>query len=449
MYLFTLVLFARPAELFPGIFGPLPLAKIIALVTPLVYLLSKMGRGERFLIWPLELKMAVLIGVLGLVLAPIAASSQDSFDVLFDVYFKILIVFSLLISLTDTRGRLRSLIVLILICCSWLALDSIISFLTGEVSKTFDGNKLKDTFVGIFSNPNDRATIFAMMMPLAIACGLIRRGLTGLLFLALGGIFAVGVIASFSRAGMLGLIATAGFLIWKVGRRKRWVRWVAGLMLIAFLAVAAPGGLGDRFFHPSKDKRESAEDRERVLKRAAILSLRHSAIGLGMGNFHTYSFKELRAHNSYLEIAAELGFIGLLAYLIMLITPIRSLVRIERRPYDLNEQSEREIYYLSIGLQGTFLAYSICSFFSSIQYSWFIYHPIVFAIALRRITQFEAQAEEESSDTRLAIVTEPEEGRLRGTLWRPQRVGRLFQTGESNARARTALIQPGKFWVDR
>jgi O-antigen ligase len=319
-----------------------------------------------------------------------------------------------------------------LICCSWLALDTIKTFLAGGFYHPLGGvGRNEGPASGLFSNPNDRAIIFSMLLPLAVALGLIRRSLVGLLFLGLASLFAVGVIASHSRAGLLSSIATAAFLIWKFGRRKRWVIWVAGALLIAFIALATMGSLGERFFNPNKDKLESAEERKKVLKRAAVLSLRHSVIGLGIGNFHIYSFRELKAHNAYLEIAAELGFIGLLAYLIMLITPIRSLIRIERRPYDLKEKSAREIYYLSIGLQGTFLAYLICSFFGSIQYSWFIYHPIVFAIALRRITQFEAQSAAESFDTKLAGGTAPEQGQIRwrGTLWRPHRVGRLLQTG--------------------
>jgi len=450
VYLFTLFLYARPGELFPEIFGALPIAKTIALSTPLIYFLSKLGRGERMMIWPLELKMAALIGFLGLLLAPIAVSRQDSFDLLFGVYLKLLITFALLINLTDTRERVRSLMVLILICCSWLAADTIRAFLAGDFYDKSGGvGRIEGVVGGLFSNPNDRATLFDMLLPLAVVLGLIRRGFWSLIYFALAALFAAGVIASFSRGGFLGLIATTGLLLWKFRRRNRLIPWVVGALLVAFLALAGSGSYGDRLmtiFSPNNDKTGSAQGRKMVLGRAVELATRHSLVGLGMGNFHIYSYRELRAHNAYLEIAAELGFVGLLAYLIMLFAPIRSLIRVERESFDRRQKSAREIYYLSIGLQGTFLAYLICSFFSSIQYDWYIYHPIVFAIALRRITQFEAQSVEESLDTGPAGETSPEQNRSRGALWRPPRVARIFKKRRikpGGPKATTALGQRG------
>ena len=110
-----------------------------------------------------------------------------------------------------------------------------------------------------------------------------------------------------------------------------------------------------------------------------------------MANFAEYTVKGKVAHNSYIEIAAELGWIGLLAYLTFLIAPFRSLKRIERgllaadRFSDADGREWRELYYLSVGLQAVMAAFLVCSLFASSQYFWHPYYIVGYSIALRRI----------------------------------------------------------------
>ena len=59
-----------------------------------------------------------------------------------------------------------------------------------------------------------------------------------------------------------------------------------------------------------------------------------------MGNIHIYSIHEQVAHNSYLEISTELGGIGLIAYLVLIFAPLRSLRRNEREI--LNSRAESQ-----------------------------------------------------------------------------------------------------------
>src|SRR5262249_37855219 len=108
---------------------------------------------------------------------------------------------------------------------------------------------------------------------------------------------------------------------------------------------------------------------------------------------HIYSIREQRAHNSYLEISAELGLGALVFYLVMIFAPLRSLRRIERdalgngvqaRGQPVTPQSP-DIYYLSLTFQAALAGYVVCSFFGSIQYLWFLYYPLAYAVALRRI----------------------------------------------------------------
>ena len=75
-------------------------------------------------------------------------------------------------------------------------------------------------------------------------------------------------------------------------------------------------------------------------------------IGVGMGNFHHYSFGELRAHNAYLEVWAELGMAGLIAYMTLIVAPFRSLRDLELKTAGLPDEMSRHGYYLSVGSAG-------------------------------------------------------------------------------------------------
>jgi O-antigen ligase len=175
---------------------------------------------------------------------------------------------------------------------------------------------------------------------------------------------------------------------------------------------------------PSSDPSGSAQQRIEVLKRGLDLFTRRPIIGLGMGNFHIYSIREKVAHNGYLETAAELGLIGLLAYLIIIMAPLRGLSRIERETMKSGDRNDINAKYLSIGLQTVLIAYMITSFFSSIQYLWYLYYAAGFAIALRLIYAAE-QAAQEKERNAATSANQPQFGnlwksapkKLDGNLW--------------------------------
>src|SRR5262245_56377783 len=102
IYLFTLLMYSRPHEIMPGVFGWLPLPKIVAISSILIYVASKLCAGEALIVWTLELKVMTLLWALGLLLATIAASPRDSFNVLFNPLIKILIISAMQIALVDT-----------------------------------------------------------------------------------------------------------------------------------------------------------------------------------------------------------------------------------------------------------------------------------------------------------------------------------------------------------
>ncbi len=452
LWLFTLLLYARPNDLFPQLVGNFPLVKLVAIGAILTYFGARLARGEPLTIWPFELKMLFLILGLAVFLLPVAASPGDSWQMLADPFFKVVSIFILLINIVDTSERLRSLMKLVVICGSVIALSAIHSFLTGQFD--IGEYRIKGIVSGMFGNPNDLAIALDLLVPLALALAFNSRGAARVFYGGCVVVLSAGVIATFSRGGFLGLVAAGIVLVWKLGRGKRaaTVLWAA-LALGAFV-LAAPGGYGNRLatiISIEEDQTGSAQGRRELLKRAAYLALRHSVIGVGMGNFHIYSIREHVAHNSYLEIAAELGLAGLLAYLALIFAPLRSMQQVERaeghshfrtlsgapsgkappgsasRGPATEAGRRREIYHLSVALQAAFVVYIVCSFFGSIQYFWFLYYIVAYSIALRRI---HAAARVSAPDSELeAQAAEPL------TLWH----SRPGHGGPRPARPRTRL----------
>lgn len=410
LFLFTLILYLRPNDLFPGLLGAFPVAKIVAISTLLVYAGSKLSQGERLTIWPLEMKMLTVIVMLGAIHTPFAYSRAGSFALLTDTFLKVAIVFALMINLLDTRKRLQAILRLVVICGTVVSLGTIAA-LGGKAGA--GGERIKGLVSGQFGNPNDLATALNILLPITVALALSRRGRMRMLYFACAAIITFGIVISFSRGGFLGLAAMGIVLLWKVGRHNRIVTATVFLLMAGVFVSALPSGYTDRLFtivNLEKDGTGSAQERQQLLAQAIEMAVTHVAFGVGMGNFSVYSVHNRAAHNSYLEISAELGLAGLIAYLVMIFAPLRTLRRIEGQAAFARTLRGREMYYLSIGVQAAIVAYVVCSLFSSIEYYWYLYFLVAYAVSLKRITESEA-TEEKSCE---AI---PQSRSDEGVLW--------------------------------
>lgn len=431
IYLFTLLVYSRPHEVMPGLFGWLPLPKIVGISAILIYIASKLRAGEPLVIWTLEIKMMTLFWSLGLLLAPVAASPGDSFNVLFDPLIKILIVFAMQVTLIDTRTRYFGMMGIMVFCQALYSLSSINTFLSGGYSEMASFHARISGWGIYLSNPNDIACVLALMAPFSVICALLQQGWKRWLFFACVGVTAIAILFTYSRSGFLALIASGGLLIWKATRGRRVKTLLPIAVLAAILLMAAPGKYMTRLstiLNPETDPTNSAQARQEHMTRAAELAIRRPILGVGMGNFHIYAINEMRAHNAYLETAAELGVFGLIAFLVIIFAPLRSLLRIERETAPDGPWPDRGKHIMSACLQASFVAFLIYAFFGSIQYDSYLYSLVAFAVALRRIHAAEIHAVAGAGN----VAESPESKALArpalGSLWRSREFrGRLLK----------------------
>jgi len=413
LYLFTLLLYARPNDLIPAM-GTFPLAKIVAILAPLAYVYAQYKVGKPIIKWTIEVKMVIVMLSLAVMFTPFAVSSGDSVATLNEVFIKTVIIFILIIGVVNTRERLLAMIKLSAFCGTWLALFAIKNYATGNF--TMKGDRIEGLVGGMFGNPNDLAAALNMLIPLAVALALMSAGGARLLYLVCALLLFCGVMVTFSRAGFVTVAAVSGVMLWKFGRGNRSSVTIATLAASVLLFSVFSGAYRSRLmtiFDPNSDASGSAQQRTALLERGLDLSLRHPIVGLGMGNFHIYSIHEKVAHNGYVETAAELGMIGLLAYLIIILAPLRGLAKIERERIKPGARADLDAKYLSIGLQTALIAYMINSFFLSIQYLWYLYYAAGFAVALRLI--YAAEKAAQASEGKAAAPS----NRFRfGNLWK-------------------------------
>ena len=186
---------------------------------------------------------------------------------------------------------------------------------------------------GSFGHPNQYAGFLATLLPLAVAMLFTRRAPVLLRWMGAVGI-AVGVSAlvwSYSRGALAAIVV--GPVIWLIIVRPRFAI-LAGLLLALLVYLFAPSVVRERFQSTSSGEVEIRSD---IWAAAVDIYAEHPILGVGVNNFpvayarlpvvpanatqrRLLQQEELlvppHAQNLYLNILAEEGLLGLIAFLL-------------------------------------------------------------------------------------------------------------------------------------
>ncbi len=389
LFLFSAMVFFRPYEIVPGLAFLSGTAVVFAVVTLAVYVPSQIATEGNLTILSTEVKAILAMTLIALITMPIAKNPGMAWELFSDTYVKAVAIFIVLVNVVRTRKRLMGLIWLSLGIGVYLAIETIRLYMAGEFS--VEGYRVAIVEVrGIFGNPNEMAMHFVMMTPLVITLGIAAKSqFIRMAYFAMALLFLVANMFTFSRGGFLGLLVMAAVLSWKLGRKHRVNVTIGSLFVGGIFILAAPGNYGLRLlsiFIPGLDAAGSSDQRQELLIRSLQVTARNPW-GIGMGNFPIVGIRNLQSHNAYTQVSAELGILGLIAYIIFMVSPFRKLGAIERTLF--NKDDLNWFYYLAIGLQASIIGYMVSSFFASVAYNWFIYYLIAYAVAFRRIYSLE------------------------------------------------------------
>ena len=245
---------------------------------------------------------------------------------------------------------------------------------------------------------NDMGVVLSAGIPLCVVLfqnsGRIGKAVSGTLLLGIG----VALARSGSRGGFLGLVAVGlGLLV--LLRNVSWTKRAGAVVAVAAgLFLFAPQGYWSQMeslTEPTDDYNwTSPYGRKAIAERGLGYMWDRPLTGLGIGNFRRaevtiseisrtraqlrMGYRMTAAHNSYVQVGAELGIPGLLLYCSLVFGGILGMRRLGKRiPRTWRRASaeHRFVYDLATFLAVSFLGYAVTSFFVS-----FAYHDILYIL---------------------------------------------------------------------
>jgi putative inorganic carbon (HCO3(-)) transporter len=379
LFVFTFLVYFRPYELFPSLAWLSRSALVVAVLTLAVFVPTQLGLENRITARLREVRLVLGLLLTGLLSIPLALEPGRAFQGAIE-FFKVIVMFIVMVNVVRTEKRLRGLILLVLSVSSILSLAALNDYAHGNLA--LEGRRIAGLIGGLFSNPNDLALHLVTMIPISLALFFGSHGpLKKSLYLVCALLLMIGLVVTFSRGGFLGFVCVIAFLTWKVARRNRVIFGGVALTLVMLAVALAPGAYRSRLATTGDD---SAVARTDELKRSILVAARHPLFGVGMDNYILYSNTNKATHNAYTQVAADMGLLAFILYVWFLLSPFNRLRRIERAT--LTSKRRPPLYYLAIGLQASLVGYMVVSFFASVAYQWYAYYLTAYAICLQRLT---------------------------------------------------------------
>lgn len=257
-----------------------------------------------------------------------------------------------------------------------------------------------------FYDANDMATLIATAMPFALYFLLgQRRPVVRVLAVVGLAILAVGLIRSGSRGGFIALLAVAIFVLLGFTTISARARLMG---LVAILAVVF-GAASDRYWqqmqtilNPRQDYNlTSDEGRIKVWKRGLAYMIDNPVLGVGGQNFAVAEgtispLARLRergrgvrwgaAHNTFIQVGAELGVPGLLLFIGLIASVFRSLRRVTRLARR-SGPAGADLSRIAQALTAALIGFVTGSVFLSLAYHDILYTLVAFALALGKIAR--------------------------------------------------------------
>lgn len=390
----SFVLLARPQDVLPFL-QPFRPALVLTILATLALILGGQRQSLSAAISTPESKRYLLFFLLMILGIPFAYHRKLAFDGVLQGYVVNVFFFVLLVAQVTSLQRLRSLV--------WvICLSTLIYGVFGGLLQSggFDGGRFQ--VLGDAFDPNDTAYVLLSLFPLCLYFVRFDVGLTRRLvaIAAIGGAIAT-ILLTGSRGGLLGLASVLLILLLtRSGGISR------GQKVLLLLLLASAGFLLqdkiniERYLtltDISSDYNASAEGGRIDLWTAAVdLSLANPITGVGVDCFSFAHWQSrvlagesyLRyhaVHNSYLQVAAEVGLIGLAVYLLICLRSIATFWRISRMQTQTRTPESREMAALGGLMLLGFVGLLVSGFFLSQGYSIFSTLYFAFAAAMQRI----------------------------------------------------------------
>lgn len=247
----------------------------------------------------------------------------------------------------SSRARLNTLLRRIVVAGGLMAVLGIAQFITKQslvdmislpgfaVGEDAGNVQVRGDFTraaGTARHPLEYASMLCATLPLALGMLITADRKTFWRRMWPAAALAVAVVLSVSRSALIGVFI--GLVLFGPGvpKRYRWRAVAIAAVLVTVMTFAVPGLLGTvRGMFLSIDDDPSAQSRTNSRDDAIAIALRNPLFGQGFGTFQP---RELVMDNQYLTLFIEGGFIGIAAFLSLVVTGMICAWMVARRTLD-------------------------------------------------------------------------------------------------------------------
>ncbi len=414
MVAFTALLFFRPQDQIPPL-EVLHLAELTAIAGLAAMAVRRLRLGQPIAKVNAEVIGVIALGGVILITLPFSTWPGGSLHVFSDIYVKIILIFALMVSTVNSPRRVRQMTWLMIVASSYIAGRAVLDYLRG-VNLT-EGDRVRGAIGGMFNNPNDLAlNMVTFLAPALIFIVLERRTSRRLLASACALMMLAAIVCTKSRSGFLGLLAMGAVVFYYTARLKPGI--MLAIVIGGILAVPAlPQSFWDRMSsitNGETDPTGSREARLRLLNQGLQVFIENPLTGVGAGQFQNYNDPGVTierwrvTHNVWLQVAAELGILGLVVFAFLVIRAYRACFTTlrwlgssrtrARAPATTLDDEEREIISLNAkGMLAAIVGWTVCSIFAAVAFNWTFYYVLALAVCGREIARQHRAAPEPSA----------------------------------------------------
>jgi O-antigen ligase len=302
-------------------------------------------------------------------------------------YWKVLVTFLLVIAYVSTMDEVSSLIWVYITAVGLLALVTILSAGYGRMEINAD-----------VYDANDTALQFLLALPFAIWQFKSKTGKKRIAAIVIAGILLVGIIKTDSRGGFLGLVAVVMVIMLQLKTLEK--RSLFGVVFILVLITCGFLYFADAAYieristmlAPSKDyNTASSTGRLQIWERGIQMMFMNPVLGVGVYNFMSAEgiiFAEIgaryqAAHNSFVQIGAELGIPGFIAFCLLLWRTVKYIRSISASAIMENIKiTESQNLVAAYSVTGAMTGFAVSGFFLSAAYTTSLYFLLALSVAI-------------------------------------------------------------------
>jgi len=430
---FTALVFLRPQDSFPPL-QYLHLAELCAIAALGALIGGRLGRNLPVTRMTPELMGVIALGGVILITAPFSIWFGGAVGTFKEIYSKIILIYLLMVNVLTTPRRIERINWLLVLASGYLAFRAVFDYVRGV--HLVENERVQGAVGGIFKNPNDLALNMVAMLPLAIFIALRPGPLPRRAIAAWCALMMLGsIVASHSRAGTLGLVTMLGVLaILLIKRHPGLV--LGGVIVAALAAPMLPSSYWNRIASitdSSLDETGSREARRQLFHESLQAFVENPITGVGAGEFKNWNpdgrqqpWRE--SHDVLLQVAAELGVLGLALFLYLIargalcVRESRRLLRLavpnsRRARSDPSGRAARtpeirlapgEYEFLdahTAAMAAALAGWFVCALFASVAYNWTFYYLLALAAAPRDLLLARRDVARSASRARRAAAT--------------------------------------------